>query len=244
LFSILLPGALLASAGLLKFGDGIGLLIAPLLVDRAAGWVAFLLTAYALGAFVFPLASSFDNWVDERQRQARARRLAAEAAGETYRLIRLPGFSLKLKWRRGGDHAFTAADRLRLVYFGHRGRRSGPKNEPFSTFTWAKTMLMLNAPPALAEVQRFEAESKFFRSMVVVAPVAGLLAAWSWSDHSPSFRLCVVALGLLVGALSFQRYVTRRRKSVEWACAYVVTLQSGPAPKGAAPPKGGAENED
>ena len=51
-------------------------------------------------------------------------------------------------------------------------KKGGKAN--INAFQWAKARLTLEHPVALAAVQRFEADSKFFRSFVVVLVITAL----------------------------------------------------------------------
>jgi hypothetical protein len=92
---------------------------------------------------------------------------------------------------------------------------------PMNNFAFAKSMLRLKAPAMLADVERYEADSKFFRSLVVAVPLVtpALLpvpnAVWG------AFALAVA---------SFLRYAERRYKGTEWAYRYLLVLRRLPSP--------------
>ena len=86
-----------------------------------------------------------------------------------------------------------------------------------NTFKWAQSVLMLRAPAALADVNRYEAHSKFFRSMAIVLPVAGGAV-----DRFTNWQAFPAALASAV--VSFVIYASLRFKSTEWAYRYVLVL--------------------
>ena len=99
-----------------------------------------------------------------------------------------------------------------------------------NAFQWAKARLIIQCPSALLEVQRFEADSKFFRSLVVVLL---FLAVWlSWKAFSGNLSWLVVLLCLFFSGLSFWRYAERRFKATQQAYWYVITLERSTSPSG------------
>ena len=190
LFAILLPGALLAGA--LAVLIPIPEPLQGLLASEGARWVAFAFAAYALGHFAFLLSAKADDWFYDGYR--------------------------KKKWPKADDPGklYPMATGLRLAQFPN-GANPGD-DLPMNTFKWAKTVLMLRAPGALADVQRYEADSKFFRSMMVVLPVIGiigpLIGIWP-----------LLPLAILFTWFSFRSYAERRYKSTEWAYQYALVLE-------------------
>jgi hypothetical protein len=112
-------------------------------------------------------------------------------------------------WPDQNGDAYHQAGVLRQAAIG------GTAALPMNTFSWAKSYLMLHWPAAAADVQRYEADSKFFRSMVLLLLVLVSMLAWKGE-----LWLAGAALLLLVG--SFWRYAERRYKSTEWAYRHVI----------------------
>ncbi len=137
-----------------------------------------------------------------------------------------------------GHFVFMVASQLDVIYEVYRKRRLADKEgnayqttsalqkeylgglgagKPMETFSWALAMLDLNKPEVMSSVKRFVADSKFFRSFVVVLFVLGvgflLKGLWLYGV------LCIL---LMLPA--FARYAERRYKSNEWAYRYVITL--------------------
>ena len=201
LFTVLLPGAFLTAGILWALPEPYAGELARLKIGEAAQWVAFLFCAYALGAFVFPVAALLDRFYPRYRR-----------------------------WRtRKGDHAYIRATELRQAFAAARFP-DARGDDPMNTFSWAKTMLMQRAPAAFADVQRYEAESKFLRSLAVALPIVGALAATGRFGGD----LAILAVTALLTVLSLWRYGDQRFKSTEWAYMHVITLQLAP-PAAAAP---------
>jgi hypothetical protein len=119
----------------------------------------------------------------------------------------------KMIWTKKKDKAYPEARTLKLKHVGDA------KEEVVNTFQWAKAVLVLEHQPGIVEVARHEADSKFFRSLVVV------LAVLSWG----AFLQGQPTLGWLFIALlvaSFWRYVERRYKSTQQAYWYLIALNS------------------
>jgi len=90
-------------------------------------------------------------------------------------------------------------------------------------FKWSCAWLLKNAPALYAEVERVMAESKFFRSLVVVCFLSCiLLACFSM------WALSLLMLGL--SFLSLFRYLTQRQKSIDAAYIYMITALSEKEP--------------
>jgi hypothetical protein len=196
LFSVLLPGGFLMAALVLVIPPSYGGFFAPLLATPQAQWAAFIFCAYALGALLFLPASRLDHRFYDRYR--------------------------KRTWPDKDDHAYKLATALRGRVF------PGPTevDNPMNTFAWAQAVLLLHAPAAFAEVQRYEAESKFFRSLIIALPLSGFLVVLRSQAVEQWVELL---LALVLAGLCFLRYAERRHKSTEWAYRYVIALQMAPA---------------
>jgi hypothetical protein len=117
----------------------------------------------------------------------------------------------KIVWAKKKDRAYLAAKAVKSEYVHDKDA------EVVNTFQWAKAVLVLHHPAGIVEVARHEADSKFFRSLVVV------LAVLSYG----AFLQAQQTLGwlfILLLAASFWRYVERRYKSTQQAYWYVITL--------------------
>jgi hypothetical protein len=187
-FSILLPGALLA--GTLAIVLPVPAALHPLLDSDTAKWVAFALAAYGLGHFAFLISAKLDHLYD------------------AYR---------PWKWPES-DHDGKPYKEATILRCRHFDNGSPPEYDlPMNSFKWTKAVLMARAPAALADVNRYEADSKFFRSMTLVLPIVGAAGAW---------RVDWIALpaALSLAVISFLIYAQQRYKSTEWAYQYVLVL--------------------
>lgn len=150
-------------------------------------YAAFLLAAYGLGHVTFLLASCLDWLIYDRVR--------------------------KLIWPDKLGNAFSRADALREAEL----TRHFEDAESMNTFTWSKAKLLHAWPSASANVQRFEADSKFFRSLCIVATFAAI----QFPIHD---RQGLGYAALAIAVLSLLRYAEQRYKSTKWAYQYALIL--------------------
>jgi 8-oxo-dGTP pyrophosphatase MutT (NUDIX family) len=88
-----------------------------------------------------------------------------------------------------------------------------------NTFQWCKVWLNVESQACLQNVHRLEADSKFFRSFVVV--LAAVLITWPW--HHPGLPLLAIAAAALL-LLALWRYMEQRWKATNQAYWSVLTL--------------------
>ena len=212
-FSILLPGALLTylfkdRAGPRIFGDHYYKLAGT------EGWAVFLFSSYLVGHFIFLLGSwILDDHIYDRMR-------TATYAEQIKRLGK--GEKLSARWARWLAVRFFKPDLDKTVRQAVRIKEhyldSLYASSSINAFQWCKARLTLGHPEAIATVERFEANSKFFRSLVVVLC---LLVFWELGMRRPLNALAVAVLLLL----AFWRYVDQRVKSTNQAYWYIITLE-------------------
>lgn len=111
----------------------------------------------------------------------------------------------------GNESAFRCATRIRNRLL------AASEQKALNTFQWSRALLITQWPEAAADVQGLEADSKFFRSLLVVF----LLAAGVFVADGRSLP-AILALALV--AACFLRYYERRLKSTTQAYLYIVTL--------------------
>jgi hypothetical protein len=111
----------------------------------------------------------------------------------------------------GNESAYRCATRIRDALIAEHERQA------LNTFQWARAVLLSQHPSAAEDVHRLEADSKFFRSLLVVCVLAAavFLAAGRWPEG-----LCALLLALPC----FARYYERRLKSTTQAYIHVITL--------------------
>jgi ADP-ribose pyrophosphatase YjhB (NUDIX family) len=209
LFSVLLPGAVLTF-----------LLKGPLW--RLLGYkpgsdevVIFLVVSYLLGHFIFLIGSAVldDHIYDPVKAATLAEQVRSVAKGE----------KLSPSWARLLAKVFVKNNTAPPVRHAVKIKEYylDPLNATpsINAFQWAKAQLTLDHPEALASVQRFEADSKFFRSLFVV-----LCIICPWSAVTHQYPLAIACVPLLV--LAFWRYFDERGKATNQAYWYVITLES------------------
>lgn len=140
------------------------------------------------------------------------------------------------RWRRRtkpleSDKTYLAADALR--------KRLTPSlsDSQFTTFKWAKSYIQVNAQHARTEIDRFEADSKFFRSLVVIS--LAVAVHFMFTERAPVMALLCVALS----AAAYWRFKDQRWKMTELSYGTAVILAATKPPGApAAAPAGGAES--
>lgn len=91
------------------------------------------------------------------------------------------------------------------------------ERKALNTFQWTRSVLLAKAPTAAEDVHRLEADSKFFRSLLVVCG----LSAIAFLSRAQVVE-GIVALVLV--PLCFARYYERRLKSTTQAYIHLITL--------------------
>ena len=226
-FTILMPGAILAyvvkdwgAANFFGLNFGVAL-------DRAETVIVFLFFSYLLGHFVFLISAKLDEWLYDRLR-------ALTDWGQISRRLS-KGKKLSASWNRyfanwmfGGnaDDAVMQAQRIKA-----RALTSLEAEDAINAFQWCKArLLLMNDQQAFAAVQRFEADSKFFRSFFVV--LAALTLVYAFRDERPATAICLI--GTL---LALWRYIDQRFKSTQQAYWLVISREAEGAKFAAAPPR-------
>ncbi len=211
-FSILLPGALLTYLMM----DQVGPVV---LAERYSGlagteaWAAFLFASYLFGHLVF----LFGSWLDEFYDWARSFTLNSQIAQLACRNRLLPWPARALIWlvfKRERNLAVDRAGRIKQQALDALQAR-----DSINTFQWCKAFLNIESPASLAVVQRFEANSKFFRCFTIVLLL--LLVAWPLQHRWP---LATLPVGLVLLLLALWRYMEQRFKATNQAYWSVITL--------------------
>lgn len=235
-FAMLLPGAI-ATAMLIAYMKPLphqpvlrGLLLVP--AGEAAGWVMFSVASYFLGHLVFMfgswLDSPFHKWRrhiyprrSDTSRPRNCRNLRAHLAQRWRRCRRIRGLlrDARLNWQscfppRGTDKLFEGATRIRDSFMPQKDEQKA-----LNTFQWARSVLMEGFPAAASDIHRLEADSKFFRSLVVLGLIVAvhLLGA----GHAPDgFVVAILTSACIV------RYASRRLKSERQAFIHILSLHA------------------
>lgn len=96
-------------------------------------------------------------------------------------------------------------DQTYFAATAYKDRALGNTKAGINTFQWARAVLRLTAPAALAEVERYEADSKFFRSLCVALYILMVVFLGSGKPTSqciPQVDLSCANLGVLLVALA------------------------------------------
>lgn len=211
-FSILLPGALLTF--FVKDHVGPRLLGTEYyqLADLDGGMV-FLFSSYLSGHFIFLIGSGLlDNWYDAIRNATYEKQIERLAKGKKLSL----GLNRLLAvWlvKKNADRPVNQAARIKEHYLDPLQASAA-----INTFQWSKARLTLEHPEAIATVHRFEADSKFFRSLVVVLCI---LILWGLANGQSTLTITST---LLLGP-AFWRYVDQRIKATNQAYWYIITLE-------------------
>jgi hypothetical protein len=97
----------------------------------------------------------------------------------------------------------------------------------WTTLKWSKAYIQVKAQHARAEIDRLEADQKFFRSLVVIS--AAFAAHFFLHEVAPLAGLIAVAAAIL----SYNRYVDQRWKMTELTYGTAVIVSKAGAPTGA-----------
>ena len=214
-FSILLPGALLTY--LLKGSLG------PLFLGSAdfsnitgtEAWVVFFFCSYLLGHFIFLLgATILDDYIYEPVRKATlGSQFELLAGGKKLSLNLVRKIALFL-FGRDADMPLRQVLLIKEHYLNPAGA-----TEAINAFQWCKARLTVENSEGLAMVQRFEADSKFFRSLLIV-----LVVFIPWGLAQGQWDITLISTLLML--LAAWRYADQRMKATRQAYWHIITLES------------------
>jgi 8-oxo-dGTP pyrophosphatase MutT (NUDIX family) len=216
-FSILMPGAMLVYLGkdvvAMQFGltqgfplNGVESDIVFVFASYLLGHFAFLVSAALLDDYIYDPIRRWTDWGQIARRLAKGKDLSP-------RWLRALAES-KLMFGKDPDYALMQALRIKA-----RAMDALSADEAINAFQWSKARLTKDLPEGLLTVQRFEADSKFFRSFVVVLAVLsvfyGLQCKW------------LVAVLCIISTLpALWRYIDQRFKSTQQAYWFLITLEA------------------
>jgi ADP-ribose pyrophosphatase YjhB (NUDIX family) len=227
-FSILLPGALLTyllmdHVGPLLLGSRYGSM------SGNEGGAAFLVSSYLVGHLVFLIGAW---WLDEFYDWARGHTRNAVISRVAKRGQLAPWVGRALIWLVFKDES-NAAVRLAAA-IKHELLEPLQGSKAINTFQWAKAWLTAESGESLSQIHRFEADSKFFRSLVVVLSI--LIVKWIVEGQT-----ALASLGACLLPLALWRYMDQRLKSTNQAYWSVITLQGRAGKVVFPPPKTGSQ---
>ncbi len=180
------------------------------------GWAVFLISSYLLGHFIFLLGSLLlDDFVYDPLRKATYNeQIKRLAEGDKLSAICWRWLAVLLI-KDSADSAVRQAVKIKEHYLGPSKAASA-----VNAFQWCKARLVFDHEAAIARVERFEADSKFFRSLVVLLLLVLIPCAWTrnWRVLLPGDVFLLI--------LAFWRYVEQRLKATNQAYWYIITLDS------------------
>ncbi|MCM3902992.1 MAG: hypothetical protein ND866_14895 [Pyrinomonadaceae bacterium] len=202
-FSILLPGAVLVyltkdSVLFLLFGQPRARL------EGIEAWIVFLFSAYLFGHIAFLLGSLLDKPYDWLRKSTYLGQIDRLAKGKSISNRILQWIACFL-FGSNADAAVTQAVRIKS-----RALTALSAEDAINAFQWCKARLSKEHPEGLAAVQRFEADSKFFRTFAAVLFALPLLFVAEGRD-----AVAIVCAVLLVPVV--WRYADQRFKSTQQA---------------------------
>jgi len=178
-------------------------------------WVIFLFSSYLVGHFVFLLGSWLldDHAYDPIRQGTYAEQVSRLAKGGKLSPSWASWLAARLL-KRNTDEAVRLAIKVKEHYLDDLNASSA-----INAFQWCKAKLKLKHAEAIAAVERFEADSKFFRSLVIV-----LLFVVPWAFFKKPLGVAIASSFMLL--LAFWRYVDQRVKATNQAYWYIITLES------------------
>src|SRR5262245_1869975 len=213
-FSILMPGAFLAYLGR-DLDISKELVPAGFRSDSVKSWVVFLFASYLLGHFAFLIGAKLDDWLyDPLRKLTYWGQVGRLANGKKLRSRIWRSFATS-NWLFGenADASVIKAQRIKA-----RALQSLSAEGAINAYQWCKARLSKDHPDGLVAVNRFEADSKFFRSFSVVLFALALIYAYQ-QRRIPA----LVCFGFLL--LALLRYMDQRFKATQQAYWFVVTLE-------------------
>jgi hypothetical protein len=250
-FSILLPGAAITFIAYVWLKDIVPeahVLRVLLGLKDVSGWVAFAVVSYVTGHVVVSLGTHLDPLYDARRANHRNKTLLElttarlttflEEAGPTAATIRELRERPPTWFARSVDWLF-----LRAAWGGKAPVDSTkPTERPINAYQHARLVLSRGTPAVFAEVERVEADSKFFRSLVVFAVFAAIACIVQLCDDvrvvdqgiwMPSMGIAYLGFVIVGLRIAFRRFCELRLKATEMAFQGMLVLAP---PAAQAPP--------
>jgi hypothetical protein len=204
-FAILLPGGIAVAV----VGPRISAhLLGPVIAQpngEVELWVYVLVAAYVAGNVLFHLGSFLDPFYDAMRK---SRCAAAKRLREAQPPVPLEG---ALYDAFTNERVYVEATALR------KSLMPASQHDAMNTLKWARSLLMARMPAGAEDVHRIEADSKFFRSAVVVCALLALVMLW---EHQ--WIAAAAAAASIIPC--FWIYFDRRMKCTTQAYTHAVTL--------------------
>ena len=179
-FSTLIPGAialfLLIDQSWLHAPEGWPVILR----GSTEGWVVFLVSAYVVGHVIASLGSMLFDWLYDRiyarwRRGTSAYARAPLGANPSRRAIIKQGIRHVLKKTNPDDELLAIAKTIKRRQLEKVAKVAGVNPDHVSdTYWWAGTVVRALVPAGASEIDALSAQSKLFRSLAVLVPVAAL----------------------------------------------------------------------
>jgi ADP-ribose pyrophosphatase YjhB (NUDIX family) len=210
-FSILLPGAVLTFLLMDDVSPVIWKTCAYQPLTGAKGVAVFLVASYSLGHFVFLLGSWLDELYDIVRRHTLNNQITMLSRRDELLLWPVRA-AIWLIFKQERNLAVNCARNLKEKQLGALQAK-----DAVNTFQWCKAWLTENKPKSQAVVQRFEADSKFFRCFVIVLLIMTVI--WAVQGR---WQLAAMAVFVFL-PLALWRYMEQRFKATNQAYWSVIT---------------------
>jgi mannose-6-phosphate isomerase-like protein (cupin superfamily) len=211
-FAVLLPGALLTfflQAHWCQAFFGAGKVL-PELHTSTEKVLVFIVVTYILGNITFLLASLvMDRYIYDRF-------LRKIFVKKTADLPFLTATAIKEKYLQSHSLLNNLLMQNKLSEKNKKWLEALTRKEVVNTYKWIKHFILIKQPEALIEIKKLEADSKFFRCLVIVFIFMAIV----------SFAYLQIVIGfffLLFSLLSVYRFGDLRFKSTQCAYEFLVT---------------------
>jgi hypothetical protein len=233
LFSIILPGALMTYIWIVAEQHSASGLMGPVKSSHSnTEYLSFLAMSYLVGHGMDMVGAvvlddfydlTFADWKKCRGGTS-PKRWLGHLPG---RLIR----ELRNKWNYFRSGVVDKTDRKSDALLLKAAELASPAMVKGDfVYQWCRSSIVLRSPLAFSEIERLQANSKFFRGMVTTSLITAIL---SLTIHVPFHRVgAAVCVALAIA--SFLRYSELRWKAVQQTYRFYIAVQSGlavPAPQ-------------
>ncbi len=233
LFSIILPGAVMTFVLLCIVKTNYAVTFDKLPLEGVGGYAAFLVAAYLLGHVIDLIgASVIDNLYDliyanwKRSEPISLRQWLKATPNRLWIEVR-HGYRSIFHKREDNPRL---ENKLLVV-----AREVAGKDRPpgVNVYKWARSWTMLKSGAASTEIERLQANSKFFRGMVTVSAITGICFFTLQAPHAKAWGWACIALAVAC----FFRFSDLRWKAVEQTYVFFIALRliKEELPKTAAP---------
>lgn len=206
-FAILLPGAAFVYLVQPWTASFVPVELRP--PDDTTRWIVFLVLSYIVGHVLHAFAGKLDRSIyDSLYLQC--------TETSHYRAVQLVKNKQFAALRE--DKELSATLYARALF------RAGNDASGTSIYDWCLSFIRLQSPAAAAEVDRCQADSKFFRSLAVVMLTSVLVGAAKGS-------LTATGVSLLILFFSIWRFCALRWEATKRVYEFYLLLHQYPAPK-------------